>query len=286
MTVIYLDSLWILNLILDYLLLRLTARVTGAPVVRLRLLAGAALGACYAAAQFLPGGAFLSHPAVKVCAGAVMVLIAFGGEQRLLRQMLIFFALSCALAGGILAVGLLGGTGLRFANGVPATGMDVKVVVLAAAGCYAVMTLAGRGMGRHWKAAGEVVEVELELEGRRVRLSALRDTGHTLTDPAGGRTVVVAEADALEELLPPGVRWSREDLREPAAGLERLSALWGARRWRLLPYRAVGQSCGLLLALRVDRGTVDGKVRERPLVALSPGPLSDGGGYRALVGAT
>ena len=73
---------------------------------------------------------------------------------------------------------------------------------------------------------------------------------------------------------------------EPAAGLERLSALWGARRWRLLPYRAVGQSCGLLLALRVDRGTVDGKVRERPLVALSPGPLSDGGGYRALVGAT
>ena len=51
-----------------------------------------------------------------------------------------------------------------------------------------------------------------------------------------------------------------------------------------MPYRAVGVSHALLLAIKVDRAKV-GKEDYGPiLVALSPTPLSDGGGYHALVG--
>ena len=57
------------------------------------------------------------------------------------------------------------------------------------------------------------------------------------------------------------------------------------RRWRLLPYRAVGVDHGLLLAVRVDRAMVGGEDYGPILVALSPTPLSDGGGYHALIGA-
>ena len=55
-------------------------------------------------------------------------------------------------------------------------------------------------------------------------------------------------------------------------------------RFRLLPYRCVGVECGLLLALRVDEARLGEQDVGPLLVALSPTPVSDGGGYRALVG--
>ena len=52
----------------------------------------------------------------------------------------------------------------------------------------------------------------------------------------------------------------------------------------LLPFRSVGRRSGLLLAVRSDYVQVDGAAYPRTLVALSDGPLSDGGAYQALWG--
>ena len=52
---------------------------------------------------------------------------------------------------------------------------------------------------------------------------------------------------------------------------------------RLIPYRAVGQASGMLLAIRLSRVTVDGVERSR-IVAFSPNPLEDGRRFEALVG--
>ena len=50
-------------------------------------------------------------------------------------------------------------------------------------------------------------------------------------------------------------------------------------------YRSVGVDRGLLLAVRVDQVQVGEEDRGPMLAALSPTPVSDGGGYRALLGA-
>ena len=129
-----------------------------------------------------------------------MLLAAYGGSRRLVRQGVIFLALSCALGGGVLAIGLLGGRGLALGGkGVYYAPFDLKLVLLSAAGCYVLLTLALRGVGRHTAAAGELVPVRLELDGRRAELTALVDTGNTLTDPASGQPVMVAEGEALAQ---------------------------------------------------------------------------------------
>ena len=53
--------------------------------------------------------------------------------------------------------------------------------------------------------------------------------------------------------------------------------------FQLLPYRAVGIDHGLLLALRLDQAVLGGERVSGCLAALSPTPVSDGGGYQALV---
>lgn len=282
MTVIYVDTLFLLNVLVDYLLLLCAARLAGEPLKRLRFALGAVLGGGYAVAIFLPGLGFLERPACRLAAAVLMVLAAFWGSRRLGRQVLIFFALSCAFAGGVLAISMLGGQGLSLNRGVIYSGMDLKIVLLSAAGCYAVLSLLLQKAVRYTSFTGELKAVRLELEDRTVELTALTDTGNTLTDPVTGQGVMVAEGERLLPLFAASQCPSVQELRDPAGALERLTGAGG--HFRLLPYRAVGVDRGLLLAVRVDRAVVDGEDRGAMVVALSPTPVSDGGGYGALLG--
>lgn len=106
MTVIYIDRVFALNLVLDYMLLLICARLAGTPLRRLRFLLCAAGGAFYAAAVFLPGCAALNGPVFRLLAGLAMSLAAFWCEVRRWRLTALFFLVSGALAGLLLAVGL------------------------------------------------------------------------------------------------------------------------------------------------------------------------------------
>ncbi len=269
---VYIDQVFLLNAIVDYLLLLCAAQLAGEPLRRGRMALSAALGGLYAAAVFLPGWGFLNEVLCKLTAGAALCLGAFGSSKRLLRVSLVFFAVSAAFAGGVLA--------LELATGVPAA-LDLKGLLLSAALCYAALTFFFRGGARHGR--GELAAAELRLGERSCRLTALVDTGNTLTDPATGRPVMVCEGERLRELFPAGECPGPAELADPVGAMEKRCG--GSRRWRLLPYRAVGVDCGVLLAVKVDGAKVGGEDYGSILVALSPTPVSDGGGYSALIGA-
>ena len=271
MTVVYIDEVFLLNALVDYLLLLSSARLAGEVLHRWRMALAAVLGGLYAAAVFLPGWAFLDHPLCRLACGAGMALAAFGGSRRLVRVGLIFFGVSAAFAGGVLALQLLSGTG-----GV----LDLKSTLLSAAGCYLFLTLIFHGTLRH--SGRELAPAELELGGRRCRLTALLDTGNTLTDPATGKPVMVAEGEKVSDLFPTGQCPGLGELLDPVGALERRRG--SQLCWRLVPYRAVGVSHALLLAVKVDRAKVGQEDYGSILVALSPTPISDGGGYHALIG--
>lgn len=285
MTVVYIDSLFLLNLLLDYLLLRVTARICGQYVPMSRLALGALFGALYAVCAFLPGCGFLTHPLIKIMAGILLALIAFGGRRRLLRLTGVFFICACALGGGVLMISLLGNSGLTYSNGIPATSLDVKVLLLSAAGIYFVLTICMRCLGRYSKLSREVVPVTLVLEGRSVKVDALVDTGNTLCDPLSDARVMVAEWEAVQPLFSGKFSLEERALKEPTVCAGRLSMLLGEGRVRLLPYRAVGVEAGMLLAIRVDKALIGGEKEERLLVALCPGKLAANGNYTALIGA-
>ncbi len=285
MTVVYIDSLFLLNLVVNYLLLLSSARLSGEVICRPRLALGAALGAFYAALIFFPGMGFLLHPLCKLGVAVLMILCAFGGSRGLVRATLVFFGVSAAFGGGIFAIQLLGGRGLTLKNGIFYSAMDLRLILLSAAACYAVISLVFRRTARHSGPSRELVPTIITLDGRRVALTALVDTGNTLTDPVTNRPVMVAEGEKLLRLFPEGEAPAPADFRDPVTALERLSAAGGRGRYRLLPYQAVGVECGLLLALRMDAVRVGEVDYGGILVAMSPNRLSDGGGYSALIGA-
>ncbi len=277
MKVIYIDSLFLLNFILDYLLLLAAGRICALPLRRLRYALGAALGGAYAVAVVLPPLAFLTAAPVKLCAGAAMALIAYGGEGRLLRCILTFFAVSAAFGGAVWGASMLGGAAPGAGLYLP---VDFKVLLLSFAVCYAVLTLIfHRAMHRTQQ---RICTAAIGFQGRLVTLPALEDTGNSLCDSLTGEQVLVAEAEALCPLFPAAGEVLRS-LSDPMAALVALGEIPGLKgKFRLLPYSAIGVKQGLLLAFRPDTLTLDAQ-GARYLVALSPTPLSEDGSYRAIV---
>ena len=280
MNVIYVDTLFLLNAVIDYLLLLVSARIAGEPLRRVRFGLGAVFGGGYAVALFLPGMGFLYHPLCRLAAALFMVLISFGQSRRLLRQILIFFALACGFGGGVLAAGMLGGQSLTLGSGVFYSVVDLKIVLVSAAVCYGVLSLLFQKWGRH-SVRGEIRQVRIWNFDEHISLSALMDTGNTLADPVSGQPVWVVEGRYMHRFFP---ELDENTLQNPAEALERLNQIWPGR-FRLLPYRAVGVDHGLLLAVRMDCLEIGESRQKNGLVALSPNPVSDGGGYQVLAGA-
>lgn len=281
-TVVYVDSVFVLNTVMDYLLLLVTGRMAGVPLRRGRYILAALAGGAYAVAVFLPGLGFLAAPPVKLAAGVLLTMAAFGGEERFFRLALLFFLVSSAMAGCVLGLGLLAGSRVPVVNGVFYTDVDAKVLLIAAAAAYLVLAVVFRTSAHH-AAAGNLLPVRVGLNGRAAALTALWDTGSALREPGGGEAVLVTAPGTLDGLLPPEVRRlvTAEALRSPADLLEPLRRAAPELRPRLLPYRAVGAG-GLLLAVRLDWAEIGGRRYPGLTAALSPTALGDG--YAALWG--
>ena len=280
MRVIYADVLAGVNLAMDYLLLAVAARLSGTYCTRPRLLLGAALGAGYAVASCLGGMSWLSLLPVRAAAGFVMVRAAFGARRaaELARLTALFWLVSCAMAGGALALGQISDTAFLAGGGFY---LDVpfRVVVAAAAADWALTGLLLRGEVK----ARQTARVHLDFAGRGADFSLLVDTGNELSDPVSGKPALVLDRRAAARILPIEAAIPLAGLRSDNAPAV-LAALPGTCRtqFQLLPYRAVGQENGLLLAFRPARAVRDG----RPwlgLAAISPERVANGQ-YEGLIG--
>ena len=188
MDVIYLDSLFGLNLLIDYCLVLVSARVCGVVLRRWRYALAALIGALYAALMVLPGFGWLANGMMKLALGAAMALIAFGGEAHLVRCTVVFFAVSAAFGGAVYAASMLAGVSPGSGALVTVSG---RVLALSFAACYAAVSLVFR---RRVRAADrEVRTVTVTLAGRSVTLRALRDSGNDLHDPVSGLPAAVVE---------------------------------------------------------------------------------------------
>ncbi len=273
--VVYLDEAFLLNFLADALALYVTARVSGLAVRRGRLLGAAAIGGTYGALCALPALGALGGTLPALLAAAGLVYLAYGRQGTFLRQLLLFFLLSCTMCGAVVGAG----QALRSGGAAFLQSLDWRVFFLAGGGCFLMLSVTFRGGARH-ATAGRLCRALVERNGRRASLTALLDTGHTLTDGLTGAPVLTVYCAALDALWTPGEReiLSRLEREGPAACLSRLGA-----GFRLLPYRAVGVSGGLLLCFTADRVTIDGRELGSITVALSPTAVS-GGGANALWG--
>lgn len=252
---VYLDLVLLLNFTVDFLLLLGTNRLTGFPAGVGRAAAAASLGAIYSGMCLMRGFSFLGGTVWRLVFLALMGMTAFGMNPGALSRTGIFVLLSMAM----------GGIALGFGRG------NLGMLILS--GCMVLM-LCHVGFGK--RAGGREYIPLTVTEGKRsATVVALRDTGNTLRDPITGEQVVILGAEAAERLT--GL--SRQQLSRP---LETMLANPG-QGFRLIPFSALGQPGGMLLAKRYRQVKIGDRQGSR-IIAFAPQRIGQGEVYQALTG--
>ena len=274
----YIDLIFLLNALADWAALWTAGRLAGQVPRPRRLLPAAGLGGVYGVLCALPPLAALGGFFGQLMAALAVTAAAFGLRRGCPRLALLFYAVSCAMGGALMAVLRL----LEDSGGLEGLGaLNWRVFLLVGGGTYLLLSLFLRG-GARQAAEGRLLPVKISRGGRTARLAALLDTGHTLSDPVTGDPVLTVWWEALAPL------WSREErqalARLEAEGATAVLARLPQGRFRLMPYRAVGVEQGLLLCFTADAALLGGEDPGRLTVALAPAALTETGGYAALWG--
>ena len=277
MKTVYVDEMFLLNLIVNYFIVLATAKLCALPLKRIRFMLSAAVGAFYSVSLLFEAFEFLASPITKLALGFLMTVIAFGVRIKLVKPFFAFLAVSAAFGGAVYAASILAGRSIGDGLYINAS---MRVLVLSFALCYFVLTFVFKRFGKSY--AREIREVKVLMCGRTAQFNALRDTGNELYDPLSGLPVMVLDLAVASKLLP---EYLMESLK---TGVPEFIEAIGKddtyfARFRLVPYSAVGVKMALLPVFRPDGLWVNGKEDKNTLVGISPTILCNNSEYSAVI---
>lgn len=245
----------LLNVLVNFLLLSGVGKLSGYPVGWKRLLIAAIIRGGYAGACLIPGFAFLGNSAWRIIFLWIVSSAAYGWNRRSMRGHGLFMLFSLALEGALLGQGKLG----------------IFSWICIAGAIFVVCRTVALSNSPYAK----FVPVIMSHGDKILRFTALRDTGNALRDPITGKSVLIVGAEIANQLT--GLTPYQLSVPSDAIMASGIPGL------RLIPYRTVGQTSGLMLGMRMKNVTI-GTWTGSALVAFAPHTLSVEGKYQALTG--
>ncbi|MEA4964926.1 MAG: sigma-E processing peptidase SpoIIGA [Oscillospiraceae bacterium] len=269
------DGVFLLNAMLDGLLLAGAARLRGGTVRWARLCLAALFGGTVAfVSLFLPIPA-----ALRVLGFAAISAIAYGVSLEALRRAALFLGLSLALCGIMEGLTELFPCGAVLWRGGVLFLVTWRALLASAALLYAACAALSGVLTERKR---RLLRTQATVAGRTVSFRSLLDTGSFLRDPLTGRPVLLADSSVAGQLLD----LRQEALRDPAAALQALTAGRPELQARLIPFSAVGTEKGLLLGVRCQELLVGSRRCPGCILAFTPGDVSEDGSYHGLTGGS
>lgn len=288
---IYIDVIFIENFVINYLVLYVTSLLGKIKTSLARMLAGALTGALYAVLSLLlpSAGVFLSI-IIKIAVSLLMVCLSYKTEKIVqLFKYIVFFYISAFIFAGVSVAYTYVTSGNPLIDGLSGIyRLNMPGVFIAI--FIAVMLIKFFAYIYKLKLDKDslLVRVIIGLEGRTATLCALVDTGNTLVEPLTGSPVIVAELEALYEILPMEIINICKMSTEKNDQLYSLIALSDIReRLRIIPFTSIGRENGIMIGFKPDHVEINGdrgsNCPGQIVVGISNTKLSKKGMYRALL---
>lgn len=251
---LYVDVLFLVNFMMDYILLLLVKRMLKCTATHGRICLGAVTGSlltCVVVILPIPYAfikLILFHLLINTC------MIQVGLKIKSVRSFL--KAIIMLYIGSFLLGGIMGALWQYVRVG-------SLLFALAIVGYYLILGI--------WRFVSYVqrwnryhCEVDIYLEGKRYRIRGMIDTGNGLRDPVSGKPVHILERVTATELF----------------GEETLKDI------RYIPYQSIGKKAGVMPAFQVEKMCIYQDTEcwvEKPLIAISEEEISAGGEYEMIL---
>ncbi len=294
---LYIDVYFVVNFLMDLVLLRMTAEILKRKADTGRILAACAAGACAACAAvvgraFLPGPAYLRRlgdVVSSVVSAAICCGVAFRPRagRELLKEMLLLFFLA-AVTDGLMEV-LLEHTAAGYyaalaLGGDRDAGLSFLTWVFLVGGAVFLFRYLWMCAAEVRRESAQLCRVTLHVGDKNLQTTAYRDSGNTLTEPGSGLPVSIVSEGLWYAVFLAAKQQERE-----------FSVIH-------IRYRTVGNPLGVMEAVQIDSmelylesGSAEPSSRvpasaaagikreNHPWIARAPYPLSQEGNYEMLL---
>lgn len=250
---VYLDLTFLVNFIMDFIILYSTARLCGSRINYRRIAFASIAGAVYAAVSLVWDNRLAYSLPAKLIFSCLMLLIVFypAKWRDFGKQIIYFYGISFFAAGATMALPNL----IKITN----TGQQSSILWLA--GAAVLVILLGVWGGKYL--ISRIVpgllkfDVEMRFDNQRCLGRGFLDTGNSLRDPLTNQPVLVAEYSLLKHCLPEEFQQAIEGGSSENEVIGNLTSSIWAHRLRLIPFQSIGQKNGLLLGIRADEVMVN-----------------------------
>ncbi len=283
---VYIDVLFTVNMIINYLLLMATSKITRQSTSFLRILSGSFAGAVYAACMFFPQIEALYTVASKIAVSFILVAISFNIKKvKTFFKTVFVFYITSFIFGGI-SLGIFyftgAGSGTVISNGIFYYNLSLRLLIISSTLAYIIIRTL-------WKVCKsdrmrDFKKIEILMSGKAVSLNALVDTGNMLSDPLTQTPVVVAEFERIKNILPQKFNEVYSEFKHSPESImldENIGEI--AQRLRIIPFSSLGATESMLLGFKPDAVKIDKQLREDIIIGIYANHLSSNNTYEALL---
>ncbi len=206
--VIYVDVLLVLNLYINYFLIRGTAIITRFELSVKRCLISSGVGALFSMVILFPELPFWITALVKLSSGWVIVFLAFGRKKNpdMIITVLVFLIISFLYAGLMLGLWLfVAPFGMFYRNGTAYFDIPIIAIAIFTALAYFVIRALSYISDKRGNSI-KYADIEIKLNGEQVKLRGLSDTGNSLIDPFSGRNVIICPTEPISSIIPDNIK--------------------------------------------------------------------------------
>jgi stage II sporulation protein GA (sporulation sigma-E factor processing peptidase) len=280
---VYLDVVWILNIIIDYMLLKLTAIVLKRSVKKWRMFLGTIIASFIVLLLFTPLSPIFYHPIGKFCYSALIVWTVFGYRRfsLFIQCLFMFYFVAFVIGGALFAIHfyIQSSEVYDHFHSFSTLGYGDPITwALVLFGFPLVWFFSKKRFDqivvRKLKTDG-LMAVEIKVFDIVIEAVGLIDTGNQLSDPTRQIPVIFVHGALAHDSIPKAL------LEEDAVTALSKGAMpdqW-LNRVTIVPYRGVNGKSQFILAFRPDMVVIDhpeGRLQcQKVLIALTNHRLSE-----------
>lgn len=252
---VYIDVLFAVNLVMDFIIIWTTARLVGIKVFYQRIFMASVLGAVYSIGSIFPELASWYDFPIKVLFSGILVILAFWPKswRQFVKLWACFYGVSFVTAGAVIGSsylfqGLPNGAYPDFSY----LWLGGGVACALALGTYGDQMLRQKVVPHLMRCPVQVRFGTAWCQGE-----GFIDTGNRLVDPLTNRPVIIAEYHLVSGCFPGDVRQALEGSSQQVDLFEVLAQTSWANRLRLIPFTSIGKKHGMMVGVRSDEFAVN-----------------------------
>lgn len=241
---VYLDIVFIENILMNYIILFGTGTAQKIKMKNINLILSSAIGALYAVISYLQIIPIYSKLYMKILLSMIMIYIAFYPQniKKMLKSLTLFYLISFATGGCALALlYIMAPSNVSINNGIFILKYPMKVVITSGLIGFIIIQCSFNMNKRKLMNKDLICNLKIKICGKTIKTKAFMDSGNSLKDPFTKKPVIIVEKKIISEVV----------------DIEKINGGDSELKIRLIPFKTIGNSNGMLMGIQSEYAEVE-----------------------------